>query len=217
MSESKLNTHPFAYGTIVEDDNGAHFSIRMGQPIFECKPVTQSFAYVMIVEPDDAVREAILRTVTAPNCAVDVARDEDEAIAKAVQHRPQLIIVKQHEPYDVLALKQPSSSIASRICHRARLSRATMLVTHSDAPITFKTKTKTLSIPTKFLIVKLVYKSQPWRKEWYSNCANDLTSKFLSDLLPFSLGQTQTMFNPFPEPNYSNFKPFARFDKTTLN
>ena len=53
----------------------------------------------MIVEPDDAVREAILRTVTAPNCAVDVARDEDEAIAKAVQHRPQLIIVKQHEPY----------------------------------------------------------------------------------------------------------------------
>ncbi len=29
--------------------------------------------------------------------------------------------------------------------------------------------------------------------------------------------RTQTKFNPFPEPNYSNFKPFARSDKTTLN
>ncbi len=217
MSESKRTLHPFAYGTIVEDDNGVNFSIRMGRPIFESKLTTQSFAYVLIVEPNDTVREAVLQTVAAPNYAVDVARDEDKAVAKAVQHRPQLIIIKQHEPFDVLTLKRPSSSIASRICQRARLSRATRLVTHSDAAIAFKTKTKTLSIPAQFIIVKLVYKSQPWRKEWYSNCANDLTSEFLSDLLPFWLGRTPTKFNPFPEPNYSNFKPFARYDITTLN
>jgi len=215
MSENKLATFPYSYGTIVEVDNGVNFSIRMWHPIFKTELITQSFAYVMIVDPDDAIREAILRTVTAPNCAVDVARDEDEAVAKAVQHRPQLIIVKQHEPLDISPLKLPSSSIASRICRRGGLNRTVRLVTHSDAAIQFKGKTQTLAIPAQFTVVKLVFKSQPWRKEWYSNCANDLTSKFLSDYIPVWLGQIKSP--PFPDPNNSNLKPFVRSDSITLN
>ena len=215
MSENKLTIHPYAYGTIIEDENGVSFSIRMGYPIFKTRLITQSFAYVMIVEPDDAVREDILRTVTAPNCAVDVARNEDEAVAKAAQHRPQLIIVKQHEPFDLLSLKRPSSSIASRICRRAQLNRAVRLVTHSDTEIAFKGKTKRITLPAQFIIVKLEFKSQPWRKEWYSNCANDLTVKFLSDHLPFWLGRIKSP--PFPEPNYGNFKTFVRSDRINLN
>jgi CheY-like chemotaxis protein len=215
MSESKLATFPYSYGTIVEVDNGIHFSIRMWHPIFKPELITQSFAYVMIVEPDDAIREGILRNVTAPNCAVDVARDEDEAVAKAVQHRPQLIIVKQREPLDIPALKLPSSSIASRICSRAKLNRAVRLVTHSDAAIQFKGKTETLAIPAQFTVVKLVFKSQPWRKEWYSNCANDMTARFLSDHLPFWLGRIKSP--PFPEPNYGNFSPFVQSDRINLN
>ena len=214
-TENKHTTHPYAYGTIVEDGNGVSFSIRMGYPIFKTKLITQAFAYVLIVEPDDAVREAILRTVTAPKCAVDVARDEDEAVAKAIQHRPQLIIVKQHEPFDLLSLKRPSSSIASRICRRAQLNRSVRLVTHSDAAIAFKGKTKTIALPAQFIIVKLEFKSQPWRKEWYSNCANDLTANFLSDHLPFWLGRIKS--TTFPEPNYGNFKPFLRSDRINLN
>jgi CheY-like chemotaxis protein len=217
MSENKLIIHPYAYGTIVEDDTGVSFSIRMGHPIFKTGLITQSFAYVMVVEPDDAIREAILRTVTTPNCAVDMARDEDEAVAKAVQHHPQLIIVKQHEPLDPIALKQPFSSIASRICHRAQLNKAVRLVTHSDAAIALRAKTKSLTLPARFIIVRLVFKSQPGRKEWYSNCANDLTAKFLSDHIPFWLGRGRIKSPPFPEPNYSDFKPFVRSDRIDLN
>ena len=52
----------------------------------------QPFAYIIIVEADDAVRDLIQKTVRAPNCVVDLARDEDEAVAKALQRR--LYIVK---------------------------------------------------------------------------------------------------------------------------
>jgi hypothetical protein len=208
MSEGKLATVPYSYGTIVEGDNGIHFSIGLWHPILKNELITKSFSYVIIVEPDDLIREAILRTVTAPDCAVDVARDEDEAVAKAEQHRPQLIIVKQHEPFDIPRLKLPSSSIASRICRRAKLNRAVRLVTHSDAAIQFKGKTETLAIPAQFTVVKLVFKSQPWRKEWYSHCTNDLTSRFLSDYIPVWLGQIKSP--PITEQNYSHFKPYTR-------
>ena len=46
------------------------------------------FAYIMIVEADDAVRDLIHKTVRAPNNTVGLARDEDEAVAKALQRRP---------------------------------------------------------------------------------------------------------------------------------
>jgi hypothetical protein len=39
--------------------------------------------------------------IKAPNYAVDVARDQDKAIYKALQRRPQLIIVKVHEALDI--------------------------------------------------------------------------------------------------------------------
>src|SRR5215470_18851203 len=42
-------------------------------------------AYITVVEADDAVRDLIQKTVRAPNCVVDLARDEDEAVAKALQ------------------------------------------------------------------------------------------------------------------------------------
>jgi hypothetical protein len=188
----------------------------------ESKLTPQPFAYVLIVEPDDAVRDSILHTVEEPNCAVDVARGEDEAVMKALQHRPQLIIVKQHEPLYVDLLQPPSVSIASRICCRARLSRAVRLVTHTDAAITFNEPAKLRGLkifsdykyiyiavgktggefhcrgphadyePGQCIIVRPKFETQLWRKEWYSYCAHDMALKFLSDHLPFWLGRTRT-------------------------
>jgi CheY-like chemotaxis protein len=213
----------------------------------ESKQDPQPFAYVMIIEPDDTVRDSILRTVEAPNCAVDVARDEDEAVMKALQHRPQLIIVKQHEPLYVDALQPPSVSIASQICRRARLSRAVRLVTHSDTAITFKLREdtqfcaasnsatfkdavltfkeitehhfmKTLSVPNQCVIVRPIFKTQLWRKEWYSYCPHDIASKFLSDHLPFWLGHKQPYPLDIPYVIFpGSYKPFVRSDIITLN
>jgi hypothetical protein len=182
----------------------------------ESKLATRPFAYVMIVEPDDAARDSILQTVEAPNCAVDVARDEDEAVMKAIQHRPQLIIVKQHESLYIDAFQPPPVSIASRICRRARLSRAVRLVTHSDFAITFKLRedmhyratlnkatkitnkemtnhhsVKIFSVPNQCVIVRPLFKTQLWRKEWYSFCPHDIALNFLSNHLPFWLGRKQ--------------------------
>jgi DNA-binding response OmpR family regulator len=68
---------------------------------------------ILIVEGDDAAREFILQKIHAPNCVVEVARDEDEAVVKAAQQHPQLIIVKQHSPLQVDE-KRPRLS-ASRV------------------------------------------------------------------------------------------------------
>src|ERR1051326_2227384 len=131
----------------------------------------QPFAYILIVEADDVVRDLILQSVQAPYCAVDVARDEDEAVAKALQHRPQLVIVKQHSPLQVDELHPPTASIASRICRRARLSRSVRLVTHSDAAITLRWHkwpvVRTFS-DSHCIIARPVFETQRWRKEWYS-------------------------------------------------
>src|SRR5262245_61858841 len=96
---------------------------------------TEPFAYILIVEGDDALRQSIPRSIGIPNCAVDVARDEDEAVYKALQHRPQLIIVSRHEPIEIDPLNPPRISVASKICRRARLFRSVRLVTHSDVSV----------------------------------------------------------------------------------
>ncbi|MCI0390746.1 MAG: hypothetical protein MOB07_18520 [Acidobacteria bacterium] len=151
----------------------------------------QQFAYILIVEADDAERDLILQTVRAPNCTVDVARDEDEAVAKALQHRPQLIIVKQHSPLHVDEIHQPAVSIAGRICWRARLSRAVRLVTHSDAAITLRWH-KWPSVRTfsdrHCIIARPVFDTQQWRKEWYTYSTSDMSLEFLSTHLRFWLG-----------------------------
>jgi CheY-like chemotaxis protein len=213
----------------------------------ESKPTPHTFAYVLIVEPDDAVRDSILRTVEAPNCAVDVARDEDEAVMKASQHRPQLIIVKQHEPLYLDAFQPPSVSIASSICRRARLSRAVRLVAHSDAAITFKLRDdmqfcatfnsatlsdaaltfkeitkhhfmQTVSLPHQCVIVRPVFKTQLWRKEWYSYCTRDFALKFLSDHLPFWLSHKQPRPSDIPYVIFpGSYKPWVRSDTINLN
>jgi hypothetical protein len=198
----------------------------------------QPFAYVLIVEADDTMRDLILQKVRAPNCAVDVARDEDEAVAKAVQHRPQLIIVKQHSPLHLDELQPPPVSIASRICRRAGLSRAMRLVTHSDASITLRWRiwpsAKTFSnnhctiewMPrghrrfatrkvafsdNHCIIARPVFESQQWRKEWYSYSACDADLKFLSSHLRFWLDVPQ----PAPSlylirPNWTLPQPIDR-------
>jgi len=180
---------------------------------------TQPFANVLIVEADDAMRGLILQKVQAPNCAVDVARDEDEAVAKALQRRPRLIIVKQHSPLQLDELQPPPVSIASRICRRARLSRAVRLVTHSDAAITLKwriwpsartfsddhctiewtpigrqrSSTRKVTFYDNHCIsARPVFESQQWRKEWYSYSACDITLKFLSGHLRFWLDAPQS-------------------------
>ena len=154
----------------------------------------QPFANIMIVEADDAVRDLIHRTVRAPNCVVDLARDEDEAVAKALQRRPQLIIVKEHSPVHVDELHPPSVSIASRICRRARLRRSVRVVTHSDASITLRWHNwpSTRTFPDNLCIIaRPVFDTQRWRKEWYSYSSCDVTPEFLSMHLQFWLGVAQ--------------------------
>jgi CheY-like chemotaxis protein len=151
-------------------------------------------AYIMIVEADDSVRDRIQKIVRAPNCALDLARDEDEAVAKALQHRPQLIIVKEHSAIHVDELHPPSVSVASRICRRARLSRSVRVVTHSDASITLKWHNwpSTRRIPDFLCVIaRPVFDTQRWRKEWYSYSSYDVTPEFLSKHLRFWLGVAQ--------------------------
>jgi CheY-like chemotaxis protein len=184
-------------------------------------PTPQPFAYVIVVEADDAVRDLVLQKVRAPNCAVDVAQDEDEAVAKALRHRPQLIIVKQHSPLRVDQLHPPSVSIASRICQRARLSRSVRLVTHSDAAITLRwhnwPSERTFSDSHFFIIARPVFDTQRWRKEWYSYSTADAALKFLSDHLRFWVGPVQ------PAPNLGIIRlpgsllPWAQPDRISLN
>jgi hypothetical protein len=195
----------------------------------------QPFAYVLIVEADDAMRDLILQTVRAPNCAVDVARDEDEAVTKAVQHRPRLIIVKQHSPLHLDELQPPPVSIASRICRRARLSRAVRLVTHSDAAITLRwhiwpsartfsdnrctiervpmgrqrfARRKVTFSDNHCISARPVFESQQWRKEWYSYSTCDVALKFLSGHLRFWLDVPQ------PAPSLYLISPILRLPQT---
>jgi len=97
---------------------------------------TEPFAYILIVESDETLRQSIPRSIAIPNCAVDVARDEDDAVYKALQHRPQLIIVSRHEPIEIDPLNPPLFSVASKICRRARLPRSVRIVNHSDVSVT---------------------------------------------------------------------------------
>jgi CheY-like chemotaxis protein len=186
-------------------------------------PMARPFAYVIVVEADDAVRDLILQTVRAPNCAVDVARDEDEAVAKSLQHRPRLVIVKQHSPIHLDELHPPSVSIASRICRRARLSRAVRLVTHSDAAMTLKwhnwPSVRRFSDSRFWVIARPVFDTQPWRNEWYSYSTSDMALKFLSVHLRFWLGAAQ----PAPSlgiiriPGSLPLLPWARPVEVSLN
>ena len=201
----------------------------------------QSVAYVLIVEADDAMRDLILQKVRAPNCAVDVARDEDEAVAKAVQRRPQLIIVKQHAPLHLDELQPPAVSIASRICRRARLSRAVRLVTHSDTAITLRwrawpsartfsdyycavewtpmgrqqfPKRKVTFFDCHCISARPVFETQPWRKEWYAYSARDVALSFLSHHLRFWLD------TPQPAPSLYFIRPtltLAQLDRIRLD
>jgi hypothetical protein len=178
--------------------------------------LTQPFAYIIIVEPEDDVRALIQQTVTTPNCAVDVARDEDEAALKAALHRPQLIIVKQHEPISLDWSQPPLVNTASSICCRARLSSKVRLVTHTDSSLAFKDGIpfrKTFSEPDQYLLIRVYFKNQRWRKEWYSYCGRDLALKFLSDQLPLLLGRTKKV----PSWIIGPFKPWALSDKINYN
>src|SRR5262249_122476 len=148
------------------------------------------------------LRKSALRTIAAPNCAVDVARDEDEAVHKALQHRPQLIIVKLHQPLEVDPWNPPSTGLVARICRRARLTRAVRLVTHSDVAITVVQKQSTTNLdpaeatvsmsrmmntfsdPQQLVLMRPKFKSQEWRKEWYLYCSQEKL-ELLSDHLPF--------------------------------
>jgi hypothetical protein len=172
------------------------------------------FAYILIVESDKELRESALHTIKAPNCAIDVARDEDEAVHKALQHRPQLIIVKLHEALDIDPHNPPATSRASMICRRARLSRAVRLVTHSDVAFTIRSKViwhpmnllplssqsevgQTFSHPEQVILIRPKFPDQAWRKEWYTYSGSERGMDFLSDHLPYWLGWTSDP--PFPQ------------------
>jgi|SRR5262245_8669899 len=181
----------------------------------------RSFNYILIVEDDAAVRDRILQTVRAPNYVVDVARNEDEAVAKSLQHRPQLIIVKLHSPLYVDELHPPAVSIASRICRHARLNRSVRLVTDTDAAITLRwhnwPSVKTVSDSHCIIIARPVFDTQRWRKEWYAYSTSDVVVKFLPVHLRFWLGVAQ----PAPSLNIFHMPgsplPWAQPDRMSLN
>jgi CheY-like chemotaxis protein len=177
---------------------------------------TEPFAYILIVESDEDLRRLALQTIVATNCAVDVARDEDEAVYKAIQHRPQLIIIRQHEPIEIDPWNPPQFSVASQICRRARLYRSVRLVTHSDVALTtpigrvvrinFRGKAVIMTpsgvvevrVPGIFnpqiCMMRPKFKGQDWRKEWFLYSSSDKTVKVLSELIPFLLGRTPDPF-----------------------
>lgn len=180
----------------------------------------QPFAHIMIVEADDALRDHIHQTFRAPNCAVDVARDEDEAVTKALQHRPQLIIVKQHSPLHVDEFHPPSVGVASRICRRARLSRAVRVVTHSDASITLMWSNwpSVRTFPDHLCVIaRPVFDRQEWRKEWYSYSNCDLTPEFLSMHLRFWLGAAQPPSSLSLIRIPGSLPPWAQSGESSLN
>jgi hypothetical protein len=159
----------------------------------------EPFAYILIVDSDKDLRESALNKISVPNCAVDVAMDENEAVHKALQHRPRLIIIKQHEPIEIALWNPLLLSMASQICRRARLNRSVRLVTHSDVAVTvrgvhcntnFDTAESAVILKPQIFLVKPQFKGQDWRKEWYLYCARDKTMEVLSDHIPFWLGRT---------------------------
>jgi len=159
-------------------------------------PRTEPFAYVLIVEEVEEIRDSAPQVIRPPNCAVDVARDEEEAIYKAIQHRPQLLIVKRHEALEIDSQNPPPVSLASRICRRARLSRAVRLVTHSDVALTFRGRPSgTFSGPRQLIIMKPEFPGQAWRKEWYTYSAPDRALAFLSRHIPLWLGRRFTILS----------------------
>jgi len=178
------------------------------------------FAYILIVECDKELRESALNTIDVPNCAVDTVQDEDEAVYKARQHRPQLIIVKRHEPLNINVWKPPRPSAASLICRRAHLSTAVRLVTHSDVAVTAHLALKPedklppmtpslqqriehmaldrhlFSNPQQPVLVRPKFVGQDWRKEWYLYCGREQTMEFLSHHIPFFLGWVDRSTSP---------------------
>jgi hypothetical protein len=192
---------------------------------------TGPFAYVLIVESDKDLRESALHTIKVPNCAIDVARDEDEAVYKALQHRPYLIIVKLHEALDIDPQNPPTTSRASLICRRARLSRAVRLVTHSDIAITIRSKViwhpmnllplssisevgETVSDPEQIVLIRPKFKDQVWRKELYTYSGAKRGLDFLSDHIPHWLAWTPD--HPFPQNPELLLSPWKRMGETFL-
>jgi CheY-like chemotaxis protein len=189
---------------------------------------TEPLAYILIVESDKDLRESALHRINVPNCAIDVARDENEAVHKAPQHRPQLIIVKLHEALDIDPQNPPTTSRASLICRRARLSRAVRLVPHSDVAITIRLYLpnsrplsshsevgRTISHPEQVILIKAKFKAQAWRNEWYAYSGSQRGTDFLSDHIPYWLGWMPN--RPYPQSPESLLSPWKRMDETFLN
>ena|GEM_PF-3204251 len=177
----------------------------------------EPFAYILIVDNEKTLQESAIDTIRIPNCAIDVARDEDEAVQKALQHRPQLIVVKRHEPLNINVWNPPQPSAASRICRRAHLTTAVRLVTHSDVAVTahwalvpdiklphmtpilqqriehMALDRRLFSNPQQPILVRPKFVGQDWRKEWYLYCSRNQMTEFLSHHIPFLLG-----WNPLP-------------------
>jgi hypothetical protein len=197
---------------------------------------TEPFAYILIVESDKDLRESALHTIKAPNCAIDVARDEDEAVDKALQRRPHLIIVKLHEALDIDPQNPPTTSRASLICRRAHLSRAVRLVMHSDVAITIRSRGRfhppnlllpgteskvgktfshpgseagrTFSHPEQVILVRPRFAGQVWRREWYCYSGSELVMDLISGHIPYWLGwATYPPYAQTPEPLLRKWKP----------
>ena len=75
-------------------------------------------ATILVVEDTKNVRDSVQQVIEEMGFRVEAAATEDEAVERARRHRPDLLIVNQHEPVRV-DLSHPAPTTASRICERA--------------------------------------------------------------------------------------------------
>ena len=103
-------------------------------------------AFILVVEDKKNVRDSVQQVIEEIGFRVEAAATEDEAVEFAKRHRPDLLIVDQHEPVRV-DLSHRATTIASRICERAQLGSDLMMVTHPDAALIVEEPNR---LPTKF-------------------------------------------------------------------
>jgi CheY-like chemotaxis protein len=94
-------------------------------------------ATILVVEDVGRVRDSARQLIEEMGYHATSASTENEAVERAKQNCPDLLIVNQHEPVS-LDMARQDSTLASRIGERARLRDDVMMVTHTDAALIVK-------------------------------------------------------------------------------
>ena len=94
-------------------------------------------ATILVVEDVEKVRDSARQIIEEMGYHAASAGNEDEAVARAKQQCPDLLIVNQHEPVR-LEVAHQHPTVASRVSERAQLSADVLMVTHTDVALTVK-------------------------------------------------------------------------------